>query len=261
MLEIAAIAMGSYAALCGVTRIAYRSMLYPAPKEGLEQAPRGARMRVFEATDGQPVQTVIYGDAADPALVFFHGNGETIANSVMLGTQISRGGVRFVAVEYRGYGASPAAGPSEEGLYADAAGVLGTLIAEGTPKERLTVWGSSLGSGIAVEMTVRGLASRLILQAPYTSIPAVAQRVAPILPMRLLMGDHYANLDKAPNVRVPTLILHGDRDQVVPYAMGVTLSEAIEGAKLVTVDGAGHNDIFAHQLDTLLDEVVAWAKR
>jgi fermentation-respiration switch protein FrsA (DUF1100 family) len=55
--------------------------------------------------------------------------------------------------------------------------------------------------------------------------------------------------------------MHGNKDRVVPYAMGVRLSEAIEGAKLVTVDGGGHNDIFALALDTLLDSVAEWATR
>ena len=57
---------------------------------------------------------------------------------------------------------------------------------------------------------MRGLASRLILQAPYTSIPAVAQSFAPVFPMSWLMDDHYDNLGKATAVRLPTLIMHGD---------------------------------------------------
>lgn len=261
MLKVAAIAVGGYAALLGLTKAAYRSVLYPAPRVGLEEAPVGAQMRRFTAADGEPVQALIYGEASLPALVFFHGNGETIANTVMLGSQLARRGIRFVAVEYRGYGSSPARGPSEKGLYADAAGVLDGLISEGTPVERITVWGSSLGSGVAVEMTVRGLASRLILQAPYTSIPNVAQGYAPVLPMRWLMDDRYDNLAKAPVVRVPTLVMHGDRDRIVPYAMGTQLASAIEGAKLITVEGGGHNDLFALELKKLLDAVVDWAKR
>lgn len=261
VLKIAAMAVGGYAALLGLTRAAYRSVLYPAPSVGLQDAPVGAEMRRFTASDGEPVQAVIYGQASQPALVFFHGNGETIANTVMLGSQLARRGIRFVAVEYRGYGHSPAKSPSERGLYADAKGVLDTLIAEGTPVERITVWGNSLGTGVAVEMTVQGLASRLILQAPYTSIPNVAQGFAPVLPMRWLMDDRFDNLDKAPAVRVPTLVMHGDRDRIVPHAMGIELAAAIEGAKLITVEGGGHNDLFALELQRLLDAVVDWAKR
>lgn len=260
-MKIAAIVLGSYAALMGVTRLAYRTVLYPAPNSGLERAPRGAEIRQLTATDGEPVQAVMYGDPADPTVVFFHGNGETVADSVVVAEFLVRQRVRFVAVEYRGYGGSPASGPSEQGLYADAAGVLDALVAEGTPVERITVWGHSLGSGVALEMVTRNKASRLILQAPYTSIPDVARGVAPFLPMGWLIADRFDNAAKAPDVRVPTLILHGTADRVVPYAMGRALSVAIDGAKLVSVPDAGHNDLFAIAWDDLMDEVVAWAKR
>ncbi len=261
VLKLAALAAGGYAALLGLTRLGYRSVLYPAPRTGLAEAPRGAELRTFTASDGAPVQAALYGRDGDPALVYFHGNGETIADTVGVGGHLARRGLRFVAVEYRGYGASPSQRPTEPGLYADAAGVLETLVAEGTPVERITVWGNSLGSGVAVEMAARGLASRLVLQAPFTSIPAVAQSFAPMLPMRWLMGDRYDNLDKAKRVRVPTLILHGDRDRVVPYAMGRELAGAIDGAELVTVAGAGHNDLFAIAPDRLDLDVARWAAR
>ena len=258
--KIGAVVLGSYAALMAVTRLAYRTVLYPAPNSGLERAPRGAEIRPFTATDGEPVQAVIYGEPSDPAVVFFHGNGETVADSVDLAMHVAGQGLRFVAVEYRGYGGSPASDPSEQGLYADAAGVLDALIAEGTPVDRITAWGNSLGSGVALEMVVRGKASRLILQAPYTSIPDVARTVAPFLPMRWLIADRFDNAAKAHAVQVPTLILHGTADRVVPYAMGQALAGAIDGAKLVTVPDAGHNELFAIAWDALMPEVVAWAK-
>jgi uncharacterized protein len=93
-------------------------------------------------------------------------------------------------------------------------------------------------------MALRGHGKRLVLEAPYTSIPDVARRWLPFLPMDTIIDDRFDNLAKAPRVGVPTLILHGDDDRVVPYDMGVALSRGIAGAELCTIAGGGHNDLF-----------------
>ncbi len=255
--------MGGYAGLLGLTKLAYRTVLYPAPRHGLESAPAGAMLRSFSASDGVPVQAV--GFAAPEGartVVFFHGNGETIADAVGLGRALSRRGLGFLAVEYRGYGASRSAahpGPTEPGLYRDAEAALDGLAADGLTPEDIVLWGSSLGSGVAVEMAVQGRACRLILSMPFTSVPAVAARHLPILPMSRLMADEYDNLSKAARVGVPTLIIHGDRDGIVPYDMGVELSRAIADASLLTVPGGGHNDLFVRAPDELLGAIAEHA--
>jgi pimeloyl-ACP methyl ester carboxylesterase len=264
MFKTAAIAIAAgYAGLLGLSRAAYRSVLYPAPRNGLTTAPRGGVVRKYKASDGEPLQCAVYqaSDAVSATMVFFHGNGETIADSVPLGAEMVRRGLRFVALEYRGYGTSPSDSPSEEGLYADADGLLSALHDLGITPGHITLWGSSLGTGVAVEMAKRGHASKLILQAPYTSIPAVAQRFLPIVPMGLVIGDSFDSLSKAPALKLPTLILHGDADGVVPYDMGVTMSKTIANAKLLTVRGGGHNDIFSKDGLRLLNAIAEHASR
>jgi pimeloyl-ACP methyl ester carboxylesterase len=236
-----------YVALVGIGFLGYRLALYPAPRRALQKAPARTELREYRASDGQGVQVLVHdAPAGAPAVVFFHGNGETIADGVPIGEDLRRRGLRFVAVEYRGYGGSPSAGPCEAGLYADAEGALAGLRADGTLGDRVTLWGRSLGSGVAVEMIVRGLGQRLVLEAPYTSIPDVASHYVPFLPMHRIIGDRYDSLSKAASIGVPTLVVHGDSDRVVPYAMGKKLSETIAGAVLFTVAGAGHNDLYAH---------------
>ncbi|MBW2457195.1 MAG: alpha/beta hydrolase [Deltaproteobacteria bacterium] len=247
---------GGYAGLLGLSRLGYRTVLYPAPRRGVSEAPVGAELRTFTAADGTPVQALVYPPPGRRSLVFFHGNGETIGDSIGLAVELHRRGLGFVAVEYRGYGSSPATGPSEDGLYADADAVLRTLASEGLAAADVTLWGSSLGSGVAVEMATRGHGSRLLLSTPYTSIPRVAQRLVPVIPMGWVVGDRYDNLAKAPEIDLPTLIIHGDADRLVPYDHGVTLSRAIAGARLITVAGAGHNDWLALGGDGLVDEIV-----
>jgi len=255
----ALVLVGGYAGLLGLSRLGYRTVLYPAPRRGIAEAPPGAELRRFTAADGTPVQALIYPPPAKRSIVFFHGNGETIGDSIGLAAELHRRGLGFVAVEYRGYGSSPAEGPSEEGLYADAEAVLRTLVDEGMAAADVTLWGSSLGSGVAVEMATRGLGGRLMLSTPYTSMPGVAQRLVPVFPMKWVVGDRYDNLAKAPELGLPTLIIHGDADRLVPYDHGVTLSQAIAGARLITVADAGHNDWLAIGGEELLDEITRFA--
>jgi uncharacterized protein len=255
--------LGGYAAVLGLTRLGYRWVLYPAPPKGLDVAPPGATLRSFTASDGVPVQALQYPKPAARTVVFFHGNGETVANAAPLGARLSAEGLGFVAVEYRGYGASRGQafpGPSEEGLYRDAEAVLLGLRADGLGAADIVLWGSSLGSGVAVEMALRGHASRLILTSAFTTIPDVAMSHTPLLPFRLLMGDRYDNLDKAPRLGVPTLLVHGDADEIVPYDMGVRLSQAIAGSRLVTVPRAGHNDLLVVGGPEILATIIAHAK-
>src|SRR5262249_15681369 len=157
-----------------------------------------------------------------------------------------RRGFGAALVEYRGYGASAASGaPTEEGLYADASAILDALGARGVAPRDLVLWGTSLGTGVAAEMARRGGGAALVLVSPYTSIPRVAARGAWFLPVGLVVPDRLDTLAKAAEIRVPVLIVHGDRDGVIPYDMGVELSRAIAGADLVTIAGGGHNDLFA----------------
>jgi pimeloyl-ACP methyl ester carboxylesterase len=260
MLKTAALVLvGGYAGLLGLSRLGYRAVLYPAPRRGITQAPRGAELRRFTAADGTAVQALVYPPPNGRTVVFFHGNGETIGDAVGLAAELHHRGLGFVAVEYRGYGSSPTRGPSETGLYADAEAVLQTLASEGIGPASVTLWGSSLGSGVAVEMATRGLGTRLLLSTPYTSIPQVAQRLVPVLPMGWVVGDRYDNLTKSAQLDLPTLIIHGDADRLVPHDHGVALSEAIAGARLITIPGAGHNDWLAVGGDELLAEIVRFA--
>ena len=262
MLQTVAVIAAAAAAFVAFGRLSYRSILYPAPTRGLTRAPLGGELKSFKTPDGAEVQTVIYSprDAAACALMFFHGNGESVADSAGMGQLFAARGLAFVAVEYRGYGTSPARGPSEEGLYADAEGALAGLRELGFSRDRITLWGRSLGTGVAVEMERRGHAARLLLEAPYTSIPAVAASFVPLLPTGLIIGDKFDNLAKAPHITAPTLIIHGDADGVVPYRMGKQLSETIAGAQLITVAGGGHNDLWQRARARLLAAVERHAR-
>ncbi len=265
VLKIAVImTVATVAAVLLVARLTYRAVLYPAPLRAPDLLPAGAELHDYVAADGEPVRALIY-PAEQPgrrrAVVYFHGNGEIAGDSEGLARELTSRGLTFVAAEYRGYGRSQdGSPPTEEGLYRDAEAVLRGLFGDGFAPADLTLWGNSLGSGVAVEMALRGLASRLILSAPFTSVPAVADSLIPLVPVELVIGDEYDNLAKAPAVRAETLIIHGDADPLVPFRMGVALSRAIPTAELIRVPGGSHGDLFLRERERLLAIVVAHAK-
>ena len=101
----------------------------------------------------------------------------------------------------------------------------------------------------------------MILVSPYTSISAMAAGVIPFLPTGLLCPDQFDTLSKALRIRVPTLVIHGDADEVVPFAMGQQVATSIPGAALRVVGGGHHNDLFANHRAELVDAIAEQVKR
>jgi hypothetical protein len=248
----------AYLALCVVARLAYRKMLYPAPAAASLKGVQGGELLALQASDGAPVEALFF--AGKKVVVHFHGNGETAAWNVDIAYDLHARGLGAALVEYRGYGMDRSRGPTEQGIYLDAEAVLDALKNRGLGPDKIILWGTSLGSGVAAEMARRGRGSALVLVTPYTSIPAVARRFVPFLPTGLLIGDAFDTLSKAKEITVPTIVIHGDKDELIPYAMGMEVSQAIAGARLFTVPGGTHNDLFVRDRERLLREVVALAR-
>jgi pimeloyl-ACP methyl ester carboxylesterase len=117
--------------------------------------------------------------------------------------------------------------------------------------------GTSLGTGIAAEMARRGRGARLVLVTPYTSLPDLVTDVAPLVPAGHMLADHFDTLAKSPSIAIPTLVIHGDADEVVPFWMGERVARSIPNARLVRVRGGRHGDLFARERARLLAELSA----
>lgn len=193
-------------------------------------------------------------------LVHFHGNGEELASVVPLLRALHRAGLGVYAVEYPGYGLSRAGSPSEASLYAAAETALEHLRTRlGVSPGKTVLQGQSLGTGVAVEMALRGYGARLVLISPFTSLPDLAQRMLPFLPARYLVRDRFDSSSKAPRLRLPALVIHGSRDEIVPVDMGRTLAARLPRARLVVIEGARHNDLFASSGKRVLAEIASFA--
>lgn len=241
-------------------RLYYPRLLYLAPGRDAH-APGEGKLLTTRARDGVTVHATELLDRTDaPAVVYFHGNGVVMGDVLWMARELRRRGLGVVLCEYRGYGLSVGSAPSEAGLYEDAEAVLAALADKGIGPDRIALFGESLGTGVAVEMAARGRGASLVLVTPYTSIPDVASRLVFGLPVRLLMTERFDSLAKAPHVRVPVLLLHGTDDELVPYAMGSQLSTAFPQARLITVVGGHHNDLFLGKGSRLFDRVADFVR-
>jgi fermentation-respiration switch protein FrsA (DUF1100 family) len=186
-------------------------------------------------------------------IVFFQGNAGHLGHRNYKVRPWIEAGYGVLMVGYRGYG-NPGK-PSEEGLYDDARSTIQTLLAKNIPENALVLYGESMGTGVAVQMATEFDASGLILESPYTSIPDVGADRYPLVPVHILLSDRYDSLHKIDNVHMPLLLLHGEKDNVVPTKFGRELFAAAHEPKQAEyVPDAGHNDVYnAHVEQVVLD--------
>lgn len=158
--------------------------------------------------------------------------------------------------DYPGYGKSEGK-PNEPNCYDAAEGAIRWLRDEQhIPPERVTLYGESLGGGVATEMAVRYPCRALVLVKTFTSLPAAAKRHYPWLPVHWLMSNRFDSLSKLPEVHCPVFVASATEDRVVPYAQGETLFNAGREPKHFFRDeGSDHNDPLP---DTFWDELRAF---
>ena len=210
------------------------SLIFPAP-------PRAREPAYPENLVKTPEATFLYFEGKR-VVVWFHGNGEDLADAVPMVSLLRTLGVGVLAVEYPGYGVAGGT-PSEQGAYAAAESALSWLRTErGVDDARVVLLGQSLGSGVATEMASRGHGARLVLISPFTSVAEMARRLFPFFPARFVR-HRFDTLSKAASISMPVLILHGTEDEVVPFSMGERLAAAFPQARLVQIPGGQHNDL------------------
>jgi fermentation-respiration switch protein FrsA (DUF1100 family) len=208
---------------------------------------------------------------ASPAganLLFFHGNGEIVADYDQLGPLYNRLGINFLAVDYRGYGRSNGH-PSVSGMMTDCHTILDfvrTWIAGNGGTGPLIVMGRSLGSASAIELaSAHGEdIDALIVESGFAfAIPLL--RLLGVCPEALGLSEEsgFANLDKIRSFTGPTLIIHAEHDHIIPFSDAIALYEAsvAQDKSLLKIKDANHNDIFLRGMNPYMGAIQALVGR
>jgi fermentation-respiration switch protein FrsA (DUF1100 family) len=241
------IALGGYATLVGGLFLFQRQLLYFPDRTRPELAglaSLGVREVALETDDGLSLLSwYLPAHPGRPLILYFHGNGGHIGYRVERLLRFAREGYGVLMAEYRGYGGNPGT-PTETGFYADGRAALAFLEGEWIPPKRTVLYGESLGGGVAVELAAQREIAALVLEAPVTSVAEVAQHHYRLVPASWLVIDRFDSLSKISRVRAPILVLHGERDRIVPVRYGRALFEAAPKPK----EGwfapeAGHEDL------------------
>jgi fermentation-respiration switch protein FrsA (DUF1100 family) len=190
-------------------------------------------------------------------IVFFQGNGGHVGYRNTKVKPWLRAGYGVLLVGYPGYGGNPGS-PTETSIYEASRGAIKKVIESGVNESRLVFYGESIGTGSATQMATEfNKAAGLILEAPFTSLPDAGAYHYPYLPVRLLMRDRFDSRSKIGRVNMPLLLIHGEKDRVVPVAQGRKLvAAANEPKRAVIISDAGHNDLYdrgaaSHVMDFL----------
>lgn len=202
--------------------------------------------------------------AARARVVYFHGNGGHLAlwSDVLVG--LAARGLEVVAVDYRGYGLSTGQ-PSEAGLYRDADATLGFVRERlRNPPMPIIYWGRSLGSTVAAYGASRMLPSGVVLEAAFPDVRAVLEENPLLWALSWFSSYRFPTARWMQTVTCPVLVIHGDRDNVIPYELGQRLYHRLAGPKrFLTIRGGDHNDpapadstIYWGPIDAFIDSVV-----
>lgn len=179
-----------------------------------------------------------------PALLWFYGNGETIAAIWPIIRDFRPPQAALLVLDYPGYGASGGR-TSEAGIYEAGDLAYDALVRRaGVDRRRVYVYGRSLGSAVATHTAAAHDVAGLILESPFTSARGMAARHYRIFPP-FLVRLRLDNIRAMPRIHCPTLIFHGTADMLVPITMGRDVAAAAGGpVEFVMIDGAGHNDTY-----------------
>lgn len=197
-------------------------------------------------------------ESAEFTLLFSHGNAEDLGHAAPFLLELGRRiGVSVVGYDYRGYGLSDGGPPTSHGVTRDLEAVYRHLVREmQIPASRIILHGRSVGTGPTLELAAREPVAGVIVESGFTSAYRVMTRVA------LLPFDRFPNIRHIRSLSAPVLVVHGERDEVIPFSHGLQLYQAApEPRDHLWVPGARHNDLLFVAGEEYWDALAAFVRR
>jgi fermentation-respiration switch protein FrsA (DUF1100 family) len=247
-MRIGLLALAAFLAIVAILWSQQRRLIYfpfgpvPSPSAvGLD----GAAPVSFPTADGLTLNGWFVSRTTAPhfTLIVFNGNAGNRAFRAPLADALAQAGMAVLLFDYRGFGGNPGS-PTEAGLEQDARGARAYVVSRtDVDPARLVYFGESLGTAVAAELADAHPPAGLILRSPFTSLIDVGRHHHAFLPVRWLLRDRYATIDRIARVKTPLLVIGGGRDRIVPIEQTRRVYEAAsEPKRLLVIDGADHND-------------------
>jgi uncharacterized protein len=233
--------VSTYLLICVGLYALQRQMLFPRPHPALLTERLAKVVRIEGAFP--TVAWHLPAREGSPTLVHFHGNGSQLSSEEWLAVECKERGLGWFAVEFPGYGQAPGE-PSQASVLGAAEAAVQWLEKSGVKKEQMVMFGQSLGTGPSIYLASRGWGRALVLATPYTSIGDVGAGTFWWLPVKLLLRDDFPAGEWAAGVQQPALVIHGTKDEVIPFEIGSALAKKLPHAELVVLEGKGHNEIW-----------------
>jgi len=238
-----------YGGLLALMYVFQRKLMYfpdatrtPPAQAGLAQA---EEIRLTSSDGEKLIAWHVAPRGAKPVVTYFQGNGGALNLRVGRFHWLIEDGTGLLALSYRGYGGSSGS-PSEAGLIRDAVAAYDFAAARYAPA-RLVLWGESLGTAVAIALAAEHKVGGLILDAPFTSAADVGAAAYPFVPVRWLIKDAFRSDRRIARVHAPILVLHGERDPIVPIRFGERLfALANEPKRMVRFPQGNHVDLDDH---------------
>jgi fermentation-respiration switch protein FrsA (DUF1100 family) len=201
-------------------------------------------------------------EATAANVLFFHGNGEIVADYDDIAALYNRLGINFLAVDYRGYGRSTGE-PTVSAMMRDAHLIYAfarTWLKENAFAGPLIVMGRSLGSASVLELAANHgeELDGLIIESGFAfALPLLKLLGVQVWALGLKEDDGFGNLEKIRAYHGPTLIIHAEYDHIIPFSDGEALWDASSSPDktLLEIPGANHNDIFLHGIREYFDAI------
>ncbi|MCB1155067.1 alpha/beta hydrolase [bacterium] len=233
-----------------IEAIVRRFLYYPSRLPADEPLPYFVPGKPEQVTFPSRQGTLVHGlywpaEQGRPTILFLHGNAQSVFEWSLIREDLAALDCGLLLIDYPGYGKSEGA-PSEETNYGAGYGALDYLTNTlGVPDESIIVFGKSLGGGVTCEIAQNRPFKGVVLESTFTSIPNVARVLLPMLPAdAVFRSERYDSIDKLAKITCPTLVVHGTRDEIIPFDHGEKLfAAANEPKEFYVVDGGGHNDV------------------
>ena len=199
-----------------------------------------------------------------PTLLYLHGNFRNIGYNLENALRYRTLCCNLLLVDYRGYGKSTGGKPSEAKVYEDAESAWQYLVRKrGVKPRQLFIYGHSLGGAVAVDLALRHPdAAGLVAESTFTSMQAMSELKHNLLPVGLLLNQHFNSLQKISRLKIPLLLIHGTWDKKVPVEMAQQLFKAASQPKsLVLIEGGEHSNNAAVGWVEYRDAVSAFVRK